>query len=273
MDETMQVVPGYEGLLTANGLRNLDAVFQWNQGQRMDKPGLEPWRQRWRIIMSEGRGREHTFYLKRFQNPPWRRQLARWLNGYWTSSTAGIEWHNSRQLSAAGLASVQAIAFGQRMKGPTEECSFILLDQVPGESLERWVPANLSPADRESNLQQRRHLLDKLACFVADFHRAGFVHRDLYLSHIFIFYSGKPADEIFRLIDLQRVFRPQIRRRRWVVKDLAALNFSTPTELVGKWERLRFLCRYVRQCSGFGSAGKLAGLIEAKTKQIARHNK
>ena len=87
----------------------------------------------------------------------------------------------------------------------------------------------------------------ELARLVADFHRAGFVHRDLYLSHIFICNTGKPTDETFCLIDLQRVFRPKFRRRRWMVKDLAALNFSTPEELVGRWERLRFLCRYVQQ--------------------------
>ena len=104
------------------------------------------------------------------------------------------------------------------------------------------------------------------------------MHRDLYLSHIFIHdaESDVPAvvgggGAVFTLIDLQRVFRPIWRRLRWVVKDLASLNYSTPAERVGRFERLRFLCRYARVCGHFGSARRLAPLIEAKTIRIARH--
>ncbi|UCD30012.1 MAG: hypothetical protein JSV03_05930, partial [Planctomycetota bacterium] len=169
--------------------------------------------------------------------------------------------------------SVEPAAFGQRMEGIWEKRSFILLRDAQGESLERWVRPNLVPAAKETNLSQRRRRFDSLADFVADFHRRGFVHCDLYLSHIFICDYGTLAEEGFKLIDLQRVFQPRCRKRRWVVKDLAALNYSVPAELVGTWERMRFLCRYVRRCEDFGTARKLAKLVAAKTKRIARHNR
>ena len=139
------------------------------------------------------------------------------------------------------------------------------------------MPAHVPPLSHETNPRQRRAGLDRLARFVAAFHAAGFVHRDLYLSHVFIrppaphaTRNGQCPEQTFALIDLQRVFRPRWRRRRWVVKDLAALNYSTPTDLVGRQERLRFLCRYVRRCDRFGSVRGLARLVGGKTARMAK---
>jgi hypothetical protein len=273
MADTLQIAPGYADLLGFNGLVDLESFFAWDGSERLDKPGLACWRERWRMVLRDGEGVEHTFYLKRFLRPPLGSQMVRWCSGYLSLGTAGIEWSNARQLSEAGILSVEPAAFGQRMAGIWEERSFILLREVVGESLERWVPCNLVPSVKETDLGLRRRRMDGLARFVAGFHRSGFVHRDLYLSHIFIGDYGISGEEGFRLIDLQRVFRPGYRRGRWVVKDLAALNYSTPAEMVGSWERMRFLCRYVRDVGEFGSARKLAKLVAAKTRRISRHNR
>ncbi|NLX13217.1 MAG: hypothetical protein GXY44_06115 [Phycisphaerales bacterium] len=271
MREMFWVRPGYESVLAALGLDSLDAVFAWSAGQRMDKPGLEGWRQRWRITLPDGLG---YGYLKRFTHPPFRRQAQRWLSGAGRLSTAGIEWRNARQLADAGIAAAEPIAFGQEMAGVWERRSFILLGEVAGQSLERWLPVHLPAAERDPYKQARRKRLDRLAHFVARFHHAGFVHRDLYLSHIFMDAAG--ADEAgegkFRLIDLQRVFRPRWRRRRWVVKDLAALNFSTPPERVSARERTHFICRYVRDCGYGGSVRRLVKDVEIKMRFIARRH-
>lgn len=281
MGKCVHIDGNHRALLHQHGLSDLNAVFAWRTGQRLDKPGLETWRQRWRIRLSGGEAEpsERTLYLKRFEHPPLRHQLRRWRQGFWMSSTAAIEWHNARQLAAADIATAKAAAFGQKMLGPWERCSFIMLGEVKGESLERWVPKNLQPSDRESDLGRRRTLVNQLARFVAKFHESGFVHRDLYLSHLFIRQTETNGPvmtgpgTLYTLIDLQRVFRPCWQRRRWVVKDLAALNYSTPADRVGRFERLRFLCRYARLCGRFGSARQLAPLIEAKTCRIARHER
>jgi hypothetical protein len=161
------------------------------------------------------------------------------------------------------------------MVGPIEVRSAILLGEAAGESLEKWVPAHLLPAKDDANLPGRRRLMDGLARFVARFHAAGFVHRDLYLCHIFFDSAGAAmqaadCERAFCLIDLQRVFRPRWRGRRWVVKDLAALDFSTPADRVSRWERLRFLCRYVRHCNRFGSARELARQVTVRSNRMAR---
>jgi hypothetical protein len=291
MPESLQVTDGWVSELQSAGLESLAEVFAWNVGERLDKPGLEDWRQRWRVHLEDAQGSPRTLYLKRFDRPPLRRQWERWQSAP-RLSTAGIEWRNACDLARAGIRAAQAVAFGQQMIGPIEIRSAVMLGEVPGVSLEKWVPANLPPAHADEDLVNRRRRLDSLARFIARFHAAGFVHRDLYLCHVF-FDAAAPdtglnaaADEgggssrdagfqrsggeAFCLIDLQRVFRPRWRRRRWIVKDLAALDFSTPADRVDGRERLRFLCRYVRHCPGFGSARLLAGRIAARNARMAR---
>lgn len=272
MNTVFQTAVGCERLLSGCGLDDLDAVFRWHQGERLDKPGLEPWRQRWRIALGHQASAAEVLYLKRFLNPPLKRQCARWLEGNWRLSTAGIEWRNAQDLAAAGIPAAEAVAFGQEMMGPWERRSFVVLRAVEGTSLEKWVPRYLSRTSAGADEQQRRERIDRLARFVAEFHRAGFVHRDLYLSHVFLESRiGKPGEsqcEGYRLIDLQRVFRPRWRLCRWVVKDLAALHYSTPADCVTTTERLRFLARYVRCCTRFGSARRLAAKVHAKTRSM-----
>lgn len=264
MGHVLQFAPGAEDFLARHGLTDFEAFFRLDSGTRLDKAGLEPWRQRWRIVLADQDGPPRTLYLKRFSHPPLRRQWERWCEGNTGLSTAGVEWTNARLLAEAGVPAVEAVAFGQEMAGPWERRSFVLTREVAGESLERWLPTHLPPVERKIDLPGRRQLLARLASLTAGLHRAGFVHRDLYLAHIFIAADG------LRLIDLQRVFRPHWRRRRWVVKDLAALHYSTPADRVGRWERLRFLCRYVRACSAFGSARTLAQLVDRKVRRMAR---
>ncbi|HOA74021.1 MAG TPA: lipopolysaccharide kinase InaA family protein [Phycisphaerae bacterium] len=277
MPDLLHVSDGYEPMLNSAGLRTLADVFAWTEGQRLDKPGLENWRQRWRLQLTDEAGRPRTLYLKRFDSPPLRRQWERWRQAR-RLSTAGIEWRNARELERAGIRAAPPVAFGERMIGPFEQRSAILLGEAPGESLEKWVPAHLGADRREFDAASRRRLVEGLARFVARFHAAGFVHRDLYLCHIFIdparasAGAGQSADRAFCLIDLQRVFRPKWRKRRWVVKDLAALDFSTPAACVSRWERLRFLCRYVRHFDRFGSARLLAGKVAARNRRMARRH-
>lgn len=305
MSQTCVIAPAFAGILERSGLSGPEALFNWSQGERLDKRSLEPWRQRWRLKLSDTGGQQKTFYLKRFKDPPMRRQWARWLAGHSRRSTAAVEWENCRALSLAGIPAVEPVALAEEMRGPLERRSAIMLAEVPGESLERWTPANLPPCSARLTAEtgMLRELIDALARLVADFHRAGFVHRDLYLAHIFIdglprsaepgkrgqapreitlsMAGGRSASEpvpfcrpvVFRLIDLQRVFRPRWRRRRWAVKDLAALSFSASEERVSRRDRLRFLARYVRQCPDFGPARSLAGLIDRKVHRMARHHR
>ena len=148
--------------------------------------------------------------------------------------------------------------------GYMERGSALLTEAVAGESLERWADGRSTRCPRE--------MIRSLAGYVRKFHECGYAHRDLYLCHIFIDESAGDASR-FRMIDLHRVIRPVWRRGRWVVKDLAALDYSTPSQVAGVRDRVRFLKWYL----GVGRLGakgrRLFRRIAEKSARIGRHDR
>ena len=118
-------------------------------------------------------------------------------------------------------------------------------------------------------LSDKKALLTHIAHLVRRLHAAGYVHRDLYLSHIFLSKNNSQHGGLFR-IDLQRVFKPRLVITRWHVKDLAQLYFSSK-DYFRRTDTIRFLHTYF-QCSALTAEHKrLARAILRKTQRIARH--
>lgn len=261
------VQPEYAALLEANGLGTFAAIFAVAEAQRLDKTGLARWRERLRLILREPNGVERICYLKRYVDPPWRAQVRRILAGHPRESTAAHEWHAIHALADAGLPVPEPVAFGQEMSGWRERRSFLLIAEVAGRSLERWLPDCWQRAATGAVWRRQQDLIRRLASLVASFHRAGFVHRDLYTSHIFLQADGMEPTPRFAIIDLQRVFRPRWRRARWMVKDLAALHFSAET-IVSRTDRQRFWNEYARCGAAAGRMGGFPARILAKSRRM-----
>ncbi|MCH7807687.1 MAG: phosphotransferase [Planctomycetes bacterium] len=262
----LQVAAEHLPLLRANALDSLDRLFESKQGESLSKPGLSPWRERLRLTL-EVEGQTRTFYLKRFTNPPARagREVRRARCG--ASSVAGLEWAWLRELARQGIACPQPVAFGEDLVGTRERRSAVLMAAVPGESLERWIPRR--------GLEDRAiicRLVVAVADLVARLHRRGYVHRDLYLSHLF-FDPQAVAGEALHLIDLQRIKRPRWALRRWIIKDLAALHYSTPRGIVSQTDRLRWLKQYLGLPKLNPSARRLIYRVAGKAQRIARHDR
>lgn len=260
----MIVERDYQTLLAANGLNTLDALFQARGSHRLGKPGLPDWRERLRLELNDPDGGPQIVYLKRYARPPVHEQVRRLLRGRWRRGTAWVEWRRLHELGGERDGTARPIAFGQSLIGVWERRSALLMTAVPGDALERWVLRHPARAPRP--------MLTALARFIARFHRDGFVHRDLYLSHVF-FDDADLDRPAFRLIDLQRAFRPRWRRARWIVKDLAALNYSTPANVASLTDRLRWLRVYLGVSKLRDGDRRLVRQIAAKTRQIARHDR
>lgn len=291
------IAAGYEQLLCANGLDSLDALFNVTNAELLSKPGLATWRERLRLILtdrtrthptpSSGRplphgrgsvwrdrighsdleagGEQCTLYLKRFSNPPLSARRAVRRSGSGASSMAGVEWAWMTRLAADGIPCVKPVAFGEEIRGSKEMRSAVVTAAAPGASLESWF-ARWDEGDRAIV----RNLIKPLAALVARFHERGYIHRDLYLSHLF-YDPGSPPEESLCLIDLQRVVRPRLRHRRWIIKDLASLNFSSPRHLVSNTDRLRWLTHYLRVSKLDAPAKRLIYRVIGKTQGIAGH--
>jgi len=97
-------------------------------------------------------------------------------------------------------------------------------------------------------------------------HDSGIVFRDLYWNHLFA--RDLHADAVL-FLDVERVFRPRCRRRRWIVKDLAGLLASAPAGLP-RSAPLRFLLALLPP-SDRAAAPALARAVAAKAARIRAH--
>ena len=260
----IRVATRYVELFASCGLTSLADMMSYTGRTQLDKPGLPRWRERLRMELGLAGGRDVTLFMKRYRSPPLGAQLQRVAAGSARHGTAWIEWYWMSRLEADGLSAARPVAFGEAMRGGRERASAVVAEAAPGVALETWT--------RQRQDRCSRAVVNALATFVARFHALGYVHRDLYLSHVFYDESVGP-DGSFHLIDLQRVMRPTWFRRRWVVKDLAALNYSTPRRVATAADRVRFLRRYLDAPRLGGSGKRLARSIRAKTDRIARHDR
>jgi len=258
-------------ILQDSGLVNFGSVFRPDVGERLDKANIGSWRQRLRVELTELGGKQRTLYVKRYETPPLGEQLRRMFLCRPVHSAAWWEWRNIGRVAAAGVPTLTPVALGEKMRGIFERRSFVVTEAIPGESLERWVPAHLGPGG-DVDWRERRRLVEGLAFLVRTLHGARLIHRDLYLSHIFISHN-RDGRAVFRLIDLQRVFRPVLRWRRWQVKDLSALDYSTPIRCVPTTERIRFMRHYLGVSRLRPQDRSLIRRIVARTRRITRRDR
>ncbi len=251
MSERGEIREPWRSVLSAAGLSDARMLLRESpQGELagrwelLSKPGLVG-RQRWRWTFDRA-GSDEVVYVKRYTRPPPRQQWDRIRRQTPSHSTAWWECCCSRMLMDAGVAAVEAIGFAERMRGPYEQSSAVLLRQVPGDAFDRSWQAAEGRGDSFTRGAERHAATRQIARFAARFHNTGFRHRDFYLCHIFAAGGPDPStgDLELRLIDLARVFRPRRRSERWRVKDLSQLDASA-RQIGASWaDRFRFLRGY-----------------------------
>ncbi len=257
-------------VLREQGLLEPDAIFKFQKGSELHKAGLgRRFRMRFDAILN---GNWIWLYLKRVRHPRIKDQIDRILCGTVRHSSCRHERTMIKQLGQCRIPAPTVVAYAEKMFFGYEIASALITQGIVGQSLEKYIPKHFARAAVNGELTRRRNLIRQLANFVCRFHRSGFCHRDLYLSHIFIGFkeSGNP---IFYLIDLARCFKPRWRKQRWIIKDLGALNFSAPTEMISRTDRLRFFQTYmgVKKLDRRGRI--LLGRIVVKTCRIEAHAK
>jgi hypothetical protein len=186
------------------------------------------------------------------------------------ASDAADEWDAISIARAGGIAVPEPVVLAQRGGLIASGRSCLAIAELPDcDALERWLPR---VRDALSDCR-RRDLARALGAFIARFHATGLNHRDLYLAHVFIDEStGLAGEPRLFLIDLARAFHPRFRRCRWIVKDLAQLDYSTTRHapFVTRSDRLRFFRAYLGNDKLDGKARSLARAVLRKSQRIAR---
>lgn len=238
--------------LAPHGLRSVEALLEGEYPpqtsaawQRLSKPGLGG-RERWRLTLNPKAGEADTVYIKRYRRSSFREQMDRWLKQAPWRSRGWWEFRQSQTLREKYVPAPEAIGYAERIDGPLERDSAVILAAVPGDGADRvWrrlVEQN-SPLTRGL---ARQEFIVRLGQFVSAFHQTGLCHRDLYLCHLFVTLdeTGEKPPQ-FCVIDLARAFRPRFRRTRWMLKDLSQLDYSARQVGASRADRLRGLIAYL----------------------------
>jgi len=216
-------------------------------------------------------GRTRTFYIKRHGRSSLKEYIKPLLSLRWPILGARNEWNALLAFHEAGLPTMTPVAMGQ-----DGAHSFLITEALENctklSELESG-PHHESTSAHDLPQPDRRSVMDELAKITRRMHGAGLHHQDYYLGHLLLpnpAVTGQaPPDRIY-VIDLGRARQQRPLARRWIVKDLAQLNFSAHD--VSDSERMRFLRQYLgRRITR--SDRKLISCIAAKTNAIARHSR
>lgn len=215
------------------------------------------------IELDDADGTRRAFYLKRHLPPPWKEYVKPLLRLTRPILGARNEWHAIIQFHKVGIETMIPVAVGER--GRT---SFLLTESIDGcQKLSQWMENS-----RRSNDTSADHLtasmVDRVAQVARTMHAAGLHHQDFYLTHLMV-PDDDPCRKLY-VIDLGRACRRKRLSQRWIVKDLAQLNYSAGS--LSQNDRRRFLECYLDRALQ-DSDRPFVRRIERKTEAIARHSR
>lgn len=262
------VVARFAEAFTGLGLTSLDAVFAFESGRDLAKANIGRFRRRVQFEATPAGSREPVkIFMKRYDRPPIAQQVRNWLLHHGRHSFASAEREAIEHLAAAGVSVPRIAGCGEQWGVLFERRSFLMTEEIRNsQSLEKRLPACFADPATSAVLRTRREFINRLGEFVRRFHATGRRHRDLYLSHIFCSDAGK-----FCLIDLARASRP-ILQRRFQVKDIAQLHYSSPARHFSRTDRMRFYLAYAGQRKLGPQDKAFLRAILRKTASMTRHN-
>ncbi len=217
-----------------------------------------------------GKGEKVKAYLKR-SSYSWLANLLKAIRKFTRQRGSLVhEFLNLVKLREIGVPSITPVAAGRRTRGLRCE-SFILTEDLGAtKKLEDYIPCKFDRPFKKEQAGRKKLLLKTIAGITRRMHDGGVNHRDYYLCHLHILPEAQPWPQLF-VIDLNRADRRKRVGLRWVVKDLAALNYSAPENIFCRSDRMRFLKFYLGTDRLDAADRKLAKKIIKKTRKIARH--
>lgn len=200
-------------------------------------------------IFSQGHGREvvkfsvgqQNFFIKKHFGIGWKEILKECIQGKSPVLGAKHEWQAIQYLNKLGVSTLEPVGFGLRGVNPAKQQSFIITKALTQTiSLEKLTQTwQQNPPSRSEKLK----LLNNVALLAKTLHENGFVHRDFYLCHIL---KHHEQSRLF-LIDLHRAQIFKAMPKRWLIKELGSLYFSSMLIGLTRRDLLRFIQTYANK--------------------------
>ena len=287
LPERHLIHPAYRDSLKWAGLESvLDFLYYEHADVLRERDGRANVR-----LTIDHNGDEAAFFLKRHQPLSVADGIREFLRTGAVMSPGVRECANAAVLRRIGIDTVPVVAAGEEDKPFHRRRSYFLSRQLEGaEPLDDFLTARFGgqSAPGPDDLRLKRRIIDLTARTARRFHAAGCHHQDFYLCHFFIRVSaGKGDSHLFSqapqaeddqdvalfLIDLQRMRQCRRLRRRWIVKDLAQLNYSAEVARIPRTDHMRFLLAYLNAGRLSRPHRRLLRAVLRKSARIARHDR
>lgn len=247
----------YANLLKQQGLQTFAAIWDHTAEAAIAKK-LRTDRITQRFTL-QNQGNEQVFFIKRHTKSSWKEYVKPLLRLTWPILGARNEWNALLHFHAAGLPTMIPVALGESGSN-----SFLITAAL--ENCVKLSEVNCDEVGAKSGFKQQ--LIRDVALLAKRMHAAGLNHQDFYLGHLML---SQADPRTIYIIDLGRVQKHVSLSRRWIVKDLAQLNYSA-TAVLDDAGREYFLQEYLgRQPMKDDQA--LIDRIRVKTQSIARHSR
>jgi len=195
---------------------------------------------------------EPCLYVKRLKF----RSLKERLRHMIVPTKMDVEWRMGRALQAAGIATCDVLATGERRVCGMPREGFIVVRELPSTTtLREWLSAH--PEGRAT-------MVEPLADMTARLLDAGFFHRDFHAGNILV-----DADDGLHVVDLHSV-RRRTTAPRHALAMLAMLDNSTRAVGVTAVERAAFLRAFLERWRGGPGATALTQWTTLATEARAR---
>lgn len=214
-----------------------------------------------------------SFFLKRHKSSLRIGEIGRAFFSGFSLSWGRKEWEVIQAFQKLGIPTLVPVAAGEKVSWFWQE-SFLMTEELKGfQPLDKFLQSYFVPPLPPEKIIEKRAIIYEVAQIARVMHKAGFNHRDFYCCHIFI----NRMDSRHRhwcVLDLQRVDRRRWFRRRWIVKDLAALNYSAQPRIITRTDRLRFLRHYLDvKIDAAKKEYRMIRQVSNKTDKIMRHDR
>lgn len=188
---------------------------------------------------------DKSYFIKQHRGVGYWEIIKNLLQGRWPVVSARNEWRAIHKLQSLNIAVPHLVGYGERGRNPATRESFILMEELkPIVSLE-----DLTATWREKSppFAYKQNLIAETARIAHTLHAHGINHRDFYICHLLLNTEHPECHElILYLIDLHRAEIRESVPERWVIKDLAALYFSSLHAGLTRRDYFRFM-KYYRQ--------------------------
>ncbi|HQR05402.1 MAG TPA: lipopolysaccharide kinase InaA family protein [Gemmatales bacterium] len=219
--------PLYEADFWQQGFRKVDDFLVCSDGVAVGRHASRHVR---RIPLGD-----FQIYLKREEPVQLKDRFESWMSGFGWCSKARREWQVLVKLREHGLPCPEPLAVGEIgnlaflvVRGFTDSCD-----------LPTYLAFRPSPEERHKVLRNLGHA-------IADLHRAGFTHPDLYAKHVFV---HRPTLNV-SFVDYQRTCMVKNISMPSRCRELARLDATLHPGAVPAKERLTFLHAYLHRAFG-----------------------